>query len=33
MMSQMRAVGRDVAARITSSPAPTELLRPLPHQL
>ena len=31
--AEMRALGQDVAARITSSPALTELLRPLPHQL
>ena len=29
----MRALGQDVAARMTNSPALTELLRPLPHQL
>ena len=31
--AEMRALGQDVAARITSSPALTELLRPLKHQL
>ncbi len=30
---EMRALGQDVAARITNSPALTELLRPLPRQL
>jgi hypothetical protein len=29
----MRTLGRDAAAQITNSPALTELLRPLPHQL
>jgi hypothetical protein len=29
----MRALGQDVTARITNSPALTELLRPLKHQL
>ena len=30
--AEMRALGQDMAARITSSPALTELLRPLKHQ-
>jgi 2-dehydropantoate 2-reductase len=30
--AEMRALGQDVAARITHSPALTELLRPLKHQ-
>jgi hypothetical protein len=30
--AEMRALGQDMAARITNSPALTELLRPLKHQ-
>ena len=30
--AEMRALGEDVSARITNSPALTELLRPLTHQ-
>jgi 2-dehydropantoate 2-reductase len=30
--AEMRALGQDVAARITNSPALTKLLRPLKHQ-
>ncbi len=30
--AEMRALGQDVAARITHSPALTELLRPVKHQ-
>jgi hypothetical protein len=30
--AEMRALGDDMAARITDSPALTELLRPIRHQ-